>query len=509
MTLLVLLTACGAWIGFANPFYQLPPAALLLPLGLTVIAARAKSAGQAMKTGWIAGTLAATGCLYWIYIPVQHYGNLPWYLALPCPLLLASALGVYYSLFTLLMQRACRRFPLALVPLCAGILWAGMEWCMGHLLTGFPWLTLASAGAPWPWAVQGAAFVGAYGLSGIFAALAAGLALCQRSLPALLPTLLLSAAVGLSGWQHMNPAASQGPAVHVGLIQGNIDQSLKWDPEYQVATVETYTRLSAHALEPGRLDLLIWPETAMPFYFQEPSPLRERITSFVRSHGTALLAGAPAYAPATPPAQPQLLNRAYFLGPDGKEAAHYDKEHLVPFGEYVPLGKWLPLGKLVDSVGDFSSGRNEQALTSGGIALGTLVCYEGIFPELAQRRVEQGANLLVSISNDAWFGDSSAPWQHLQLTVLRAVEQGRWLARATNTGVSLLIDPLGRIAARSGLFTEAAVRGEARLESGTTIFHRTFKVQTWILTGAAALVALICLLAPAPAETRHRLRGRN
>ncbi len=507
MTILVLLCACGAWIGFANPFYQLPPAVLLLPLGLTAIAARARTSGSAMKTGWIAGTLAATGCLYWIYIPVQHYGNLPWYLALPCPLLLASALGVYYGLFTLLLHRGLRLLRPPLAALCAGVLWAGMEWCMGHLLTGFPWLTLSSAAAPWPWAVQGAALIGAYGLSGVLAAIAAGLALCQRSLPALVPALALSAAVGLFGWQHMQRDDSQAPVARVALIQGNIDQSLKWDPEYQVATVETYARLAARALEPGKLDLLIWPETAIPFYFQEESPLRERVTGFARSHGTALLAGAPAYAPAMPPAQPQLLNRAYLLGPDGREAGRYDKEHLVPFGEYVPLGRWLPLGKLVDSVGDFSSGHNERALASGDIALGVLICYEGIFPDLAQKRVEQGANLLASISNDAWFGDSSAPWQHLQLTILRAVEQGRWVARATNTGVSLLIDPLGRVVLHSGLFTEAAVRGEVRLESERTFFHRTFQVQTWVLGCAAGLAALICLLAPAPAAPRRRLRG--
>ncbi len=507
MTMLVLLCAAGAWLGFANPFLQVPPAALLLPLGLLCIAARAKGAKAAMKTGWLAGTLAGSGCLYWIYIPVQHYGNLPWYLALPCPLLLASALGVYYGLFTLFMQRALRRFSPLLVPLCAGFLWAGMEWCMGRLLTGFSWLTLSSSAAPWPWAVQGASLIGAYGLSGALAAVAAGLALASRHVQALVPALILAAGLGFFGWQNVRQADFQGPAAHVALIQGNIDQSLKWDPEYQVATVEKYARLSAQALESGKLDLLVWPETALPFYFQESSPLRDRVTGFVHAHGTALLAGAPAYVPATPPAVPQLLNRAYLLGPDGREAGHYDKEHLVPFGEYVPLGQWLPLGKLVESVGDFSSGHNERALTSGAIALGTLVCYEGIFPELAQRRVEQGANLLVSISNDAWFGDSSAPWQHLQLTILRAVEQGRWLARATNTGVSLLIDPLGRITAKSGLFVEAAVRGEVRLESGTTFFHRTFRVQTWILTGTAALLALACLLAPAGTAPRRRLRG--
>ncbi|MCM0754298.1 apolipoprotein N-acyltransferase [Desulfovibrio aminophilus] len=505
MPVFIILCALGAWSGFANPYFQFPPTALLLPLGLAGVGMLAETPRRALKMGWLAGTLAATGCLYWIYIPVQHYGNLPWYLALPCPALLASALGVYYGLFALCMQRAARRLSGFSTVLAAGVLWAGMEWCVGHLLTGFPWLTLSAAFTPWPWAVQGAAFIGAYGLSGILAAVGVGLVLTPSSRAALVLALLLAGGVPLYGWHALEQAAPGGAPVTVGLIQGDIDQSLKWDPEYQAATVERYTGLSSTAITGAKPDLLVWPETALPFYFQEPSPLRDRVAAFAREHKTPILAGAPAYTPATPPAKPELFNRAYLLAPSGEVAGFYDKEHLVPFGEYVPLGQWLPLGKLVESVGDFSRGRNQRAPAVGNIALGVLVCYEGIFPELAQKRVEEGANLLVNISNDAWFGDSSAPWQHLQLSLLRAVEQGRWLARATNTGISLLADPQGRITARSGLFTEAALTGQARLETGATFFHQTFHIQTWALLGAAGFAVLTILFRPLKAAPRRKL----
>jgi len=502
----ILLCALGAWSGFANPYFQLPPAVLLLPFGLAGVGLLAETPRRAMKMGWLAGTSAAVGCLYWIYIPVQHYGNLPWYLALPCPALLASALGVYYGLFALFMQRAVRRLSGFTTVLAAGFLWAAMEWCVGHLLTGFPWLTLSAAFSPWPWAVQGASLIGAYGLSGVLAAVSVGLLLAPSSRPAPALAVLLAAGIAVFGWRVMESAAPGGVSATVGLVQGNIDQSLKWDPEYQIATMERYAGLSTQAIATAQPDLLVWPETALPFYFQEPSPLHNRVVSFVRTNKTPLLAGAPAYIPATPPAKPELFNRAYLLGPDGAVVGFYDKEHLVPFGEYVPLGEWLPLGKLVESVGDFSSGRNQRAPSMGDIALGVLVCYEGIFPELAQKRVEEGATLLVNISNDAWFGDSSAPWQHLQLSLLRAVEQGRWLARATNTGISLLADPQGRITARSGLFTEDAVTGQVRLETGSTFFHQTFHIQAWVLLGVAASAVLTVLVRPLKAAPRRKLR---
>lgn len=153
----------------------------------------------------------------------------------------------------------------------------------------------------------------------------------------------------------------------------------------------------------------------------------------------------------------------------------YDKEHLVPFGEYMPLAGILPLQKLVSGVGDFVPGQNSKALKSGDLALGVLVCYEAIFAGLAQDRVSQGANLLVNISNDAWFGDTSAPHQHLQLAALRAIEQGRYLVRSTNTGISAFIDPLGRIKVAGPQFKELAASGVVHPHAELTVFHQIYR----------------------------------
>jgi len=186
-----------------------------------------------------------------------------------------------------------------------------------------------------------------------------------------------------------------------------------------------------------------------------------------------------------------LHNRACLVDAEGSLDGYYDKEHLVPFGEYVPLKDTLFfLSKLVHGIGDFAPGKAEKPLKNGNLALGVLICYETIFPELAQDRVAAGANLLVNISNDAWFGRSAAPRQHLHLSLLRAVEQERWLARATNTGISAVVDPRGRIVRQSGLFTAEVVAGEVGLATRRSPFHRAAVVIGPLLAaGAAALLA--------------------
>ena len=218
-----------------------------------------------------------------------------------------------------------------------------------------------------------------------------------------------------------------------------------------------------------------------------------------------LLFGAPAYLRSL--GGHVLFNRAYLLAPSGQTAA-YDKEHLVPFGEYVPLGNLLTfIGKLVEGLGDFRPGQDGKPLLQGNLALGTLICYEAIFPELAQRRVAAGANVLVNISNDAWFGDSAAPRQHLDLALLRAVEQGRTLIRGTNTGISAVIDPRGRIMAQGGLFTALALPcPETPLVSETTWYHRHYLFITWGIPGLFAVLGLTALLLPA---RRAQMRPRD
>lgn len=475
-----LAAALGALLGMANPYLHFPPAILALPAGLLALAMDAPTGRLAFKRCWLAASLGCLGCLAWVYWPVHHFGGVHWLLALPVPVLLAMAMAVYFGLFGLLAHHAMQRLtPLVALPLLAAA-WGGMELGMGTLLSGFPWVVLSGAFGPWPMMLQAAAYVGSLGLSVLLALAGMGIAASRRTMLApVLSAFVLSALVAL-GWGRMQGFQDTGPQHTVAIAQGNIDQSVKWDPSYQKSTVETYVALSRRAAE-HTPELVVWPETSMPYYFQDETPLREPVLRFVEESGIPVLLGSPGYRMQAAVGSGngyELFNRA-FLVAKGQASANgrasivgqYDKEHLVPFGEYMPLPSWLPMEKLVSGVGDFIPGRDQKPMEIGEMDLGVLVCYEAIFPEQAQERVRQGANLLVNISNDAWFGATSAPLQHLYLTALRAVEQGRWIVRSTNTGISAYIDPLGRIQLAGPQFEALSAAAVVRSRTETTLYH--------------------------------------
>ena len=255
--------------------------------------------------------------------------------------------------------------------------------------------------------------------------------------------------------------------------EGNIDQNQKWVPVYQRRTVETYLRLTRAELarHPGETPLIVWPETALPFNFDNNGILSALVRNLARQARSPLLTGVPGFQHDAA-GNMQVFNRALLLDPSGGTAGHYDKEHLVPFGEYVPEWlNWNFLADLLQEVGVYTPGHSAAPLVHGDLRLGMLICYEAIFPWLAQARVEHGANVLVDISNDGWFGRSPAALQHLYLASLRAVEQGRWLLRGTNTGISAIIDARGRVTVRGGQFEEDALWGRFRLQQGATVYH--------------------------------------
>ena len=469
-----LMALAGAWFGFANPLAHFPPAILLLPAALSLVALRASGPVHAFRSGLLTGLPAYTAGLYWLAIPVHDHGGLPWALALPCPVLVGAVLAAYGGVFCALMhlvRRDAGRVPAVFL---AGLLWASLELARNHFLTGFPWLNLATALSPWPETLGLAAWVGGYGLSGILAAISHAL-VPGRGLARLL-ALPLAALLVLPGM--LRGPATPTATASVAMIQGNIDQGLKWDEAMQAAILKTYLDLSRKAVAEFAPDLVVWPETAMPFYFQDPTPFSAAVREGTQGLNTALLAGSPAYSVPTEPGAPQyvLHNRAWLLGSRGQTLSWYDKEHLVPFGEYVPLGEWLPfITKLVPGQFEFRPGLNAAPLATGPLAMGLLICYEAIFPELAQQQVERGANVLVNISNDAWFGRSSAPSQHLHLAVLRAVEQNRAIIRATNTGISVFIGPDGRMRGATELFTSAIAHDPGvPLLTETTFYHDHF-----------------------------------
>jgi apolipoprotein N-acyltransferase len=253
--------------------------------------------------------------------------------------------------------------------------------------------------------------------------------------------------------------------------------------------VNGYLELSQRTLV-DKPDIILWPETAMPLNLEKPSALVSRIMAFVGRNDVPLVTGGPGLV--WDQGRELVYNRAFLLTP-GMLTPAYDKEHLVPFGEYAPFGQDVPiLEGLLQGVGAFTSGTMVSPVRTGRLAMGMLICYESIFPELAQKRVQAGANVLINLSNDAWFGRSAAPRQHLELAALRAVEQGRYLVRCTNTGISAVIDPKGRVTNQTPLFQEAALTvSHVGLIAKTTVYHA---LHPWLeglcALGAAAIFFL-------------------
>lgn len=481
-----LAIAALSFLGFANPVWHIPIAALALPGGLFCIAVGAPSQRAAFVRGLLTGGLAYAACLYWVAVPVHDYGLLPWVLAAPCPALLGLAMGGYAGVFTMLTRLVGQRLPAVWAVLAAGVFWGALEGLRGELFTGFTWLCLPSAFVPWPAMLQTASLIGSQGLAAVLAALA-----CTFAAALIRSDLTRAARLGLcaasaGGLLLLGLIGTHGPLypleelrrVRVAMVQGNIDQSMKWNPTYQRETVDRYLQAVADVVKEADTppELVVWPETAMPFYFQENSILSLRVRQMADNLDVPLLLGSPGYE--RDDGKLRYYNRAFLLDADGDTAGMYDKEHLVPFGEYIPFSDYLPLDKLVHGVGDFAAGEDAGPLTlppngdAGQIKLGLLICYETIFPELARKRALKNSTILVNISNDAWFGKTSAPLQHLHLSALRAVEQGRSLLRATNTGISAIVDPAGRILAATSLYEEATIQAEVALYDGLTPYGR-------------------------------------
>ncbi len=471
LPILVLFCAVGGFFGLPNPWLHFPPAALLFPFSLTWIAWRAISPKQAFLLGWLGGVMALCAMFYWTALPVHRYGAMPWWLALLAPLGVSAILGLYFAFYSLLMHHAARKLSCLPLIICAGILWSVAEHLNSFVLSGFPWNALASGFAVWPSTMQGAAIIGTYGMSGVLAALSVSILLLNTARSASISALLIIAL--LVGWGPYRMAHFQadGQDFTLALIQGNIDQAEKWDFAFQAATINRYANLTDSALSRSKADLAVWPETALPFYLQEHSASTGKVFEYLHRAGIPLLCGAPAYESDPGSHSYSLRNRAFLLDAGAGTVAWYDKEHLVPFGEYMPIPDWFGFNKLVQGVGDYTPGSNEHELKLGPAKIGVLICYEAIFPDLAQKHVERGANLFVNISNDSWFGDSSAPHQHLAHARMRAIEQGRWLARGTNNGITAFIDPLGRITASSPQFQAAILTQTVKTVEMTTTYH--------------------------------------
>jgi len=275
--------------------------------------------------------------------------------------------------------------------------------------------------------------------------------------------------------------SSSTSPITVALIQGSIPQNLKWNPSYQEETVSIYEDLTLRSLEYDP-DIIVWPETATPFFFQESNRYAPRIIRLAADNDVYLFFGSPAYE-IREHDRIAYFNRAYMISSDGDISGYYDKRHLVPFGEYVPLKKLLFfVDKLTESVGETEPGTITDPMETEFGAVGSLICYESIFPEISRMFAREDAALLINITNDAWYGTTSAPYQHFSLAQMRAIETRLTLIRVANTGISAVVHPTGEVDMRTPLFRRTIAIAYVRPNPRMTFYTRFGDVFAWLLT---------------------------
>ncbi len=456
----------------------------LVPL---LAALRNLSALHGFGLGLLTGVVHYLTLLYWFVPFLNTYGPFPIAISTGILLLLSLYLAIYIGLFS--MALTCIGMSMTALFFSVPTLWVSLEFMRSFLFSGFPWELLGHTQYNALHIIQISDMVGVYGISFLIS-LSNGLLFLlyqyatrqdwqgqkigfrQLFTCAVIVGVTIGAVWYYGAWRisTMEDRISRAPHKRITIVQGNIDQTKKWDPAYQISTIEKYLQLSK--TEPNnRPDLIVWPETAMPFYFVNHIPLTKIVIQGIQSGATDTLLGSPAYKRKAE--QIQYYNRAFLVRFDGVITDSYDKAHLVPFGEYVPLKPWLPfLGKMVEHVGDFSTGPVGDTLDWGKHKIGALICYELIFPYLSRAAVQNGAELLINITNDAWYGTTSAPYQHFSMAVFRTVETRRALVRSANTGISGFIDPIGRIVSETALFEDASIGEDIPLMSGQTHYVR-------------------------------------
>ena len=431
---------------------------------------------RAFALGLVSGAIYFGGTLYWTPDVLRTFGGISLPLAVAAGSLLVAYLALFPALVAVVVARVCGRLGPAGV-LVAPAAWVAAEVARRWILGGFPWVLLGSSQAGVIPVVQTASLAGVYGLSGLVAFVSSALALGvagrgrARWMAPAAAACLAGGLVAWGAWRVQDGALVRGgQPVTVALVQGNVLQSEKWDKARSEGILNRYLTMTREGAARGA-SLVVWPESSTPFMFEHDPAGRLAITSLVRELGVALLFGSDQYEPGKPP---RFYNSAFLLGPDGQTAGVYRKMHLVPFGEYVPLKRLLFfVTPLVESVSDFSAGEEPVVMPLGENRLSTAICYEVVYPDLVASFARRGSQLLTTITNDAWYGHSSAPHQHFWQATLRAVEHGRYLVRAANTGISGIVDPYGRVVVKTPIFEQTVASGEVRYLEGRTVYSRT------------------------------------
>ncbi len=419
------------------------------------------------KRGFAAGIVAYLGTIYWVVVAMNHYGGMGIPLSVLILVLFVLYLSVYTGFFTFACALLEKRFSVPLY-LSAPPVWVILEYARGSVMTGFPWSFLGHSQYPFLPFIQVVSVTGTYFISfliaafnGVFFYLMTKKRVSFTWIVLVLLLFASSMTYGFARLQHRDRMP-----LDTAIVQGNIGQDIKWDDSFKMMTVNKYYRLS-FGLARGA-DLIIWPETAIPFVIEREVHAYEYVKAVPLMLRSRLLFGTVGLS-----GKRNLLNRAGYIDRSGRPAGIYNKVHLVPFGEYTPIVSYLPFLEKITAIGaDFVPGDGHLPIVTDAGKVGILICFEGIFPYITNETVRNGAQVLVNLTNDAWYDRTSAPFQHFAFYIFRAIETDRFVLRAANTGISAVIDPRGRIQGKTSIFTEDVLRGSYGLKNTITPYVR-------------------------------------
>lgn len=500
--LLAILTgALFAW-SFPNVAQGWLSFLALAPLLVAIV--RARSAKESFLLGWLGTTTAWLIMVPWVVRVMSHYGGL----SVPVGVLLFVAmslvLGLYGALFGYVVKRlrlGARFLPWLAVPLA----WAAIEFVRTYVLTGFPWNLVATTLIDYPALVQLDRFAGPYFLGALIVLPSVVIAwLVTQRVPSIARVMVIgSLGILMLVWWGTGLVASKlivrprgAATVSAALLQPNISQEMRWDESNVLRIYQTMIGMTIEAAGRGA-KIVVWPESTVPLSYTETHFYRSEIEELSRRYDIDIILGSVA----TDPERPNRLWNSAFLVSGGKTIGHYDKIRLVPFGEYVPLRRVLFFAeKMVRAVGEFEFGANELPL-GGKLQYGPAICYEIVFPQLTRTQVKNGANVLVTITNDAWFEGTSAPAQHLAQARLRAVEDDRYLLRAATTGISAFIDPTGQVLSWIPMGKDGIIYAKFEPRTEETLYVR---LGDWFAWMACAVVLVMMFV-----RRREKLKIEN
>ncbi len=434
--------------------------------------------------GFATGVIAWLGIIYWVVVAMNQYGGIN----IPLSILILVLFVLYLSLYTGIFALSCaylERRTSAPLYLVAAPVWVILEYARGIVMTGFPWSYLGHSQFGFLHLIQVVSVAGTLFVSFMIVAVNSVIYTiwARRKVPIIFTiiTLILLAAsltYGVARLKHKDEGN-----LKAAIVQGNISQDIKWDDSFKMMTVNTYYRLSFGLAQ--STDLIVWPETAMPFLLDRDPGAHRYVKAVPVMLKSRLLYGTIGMLSAG-----NLLNSVHYIDPNGYTAGTYNKVHLVPFGEYTPIASYFPFLAKITAIGaDFKPGEGHRPIETEVGKVGVLICFEGIFPYITNETVRQGAEVLVNLTNDAWYNRTSAPYQHFAFYIFRAIETDRYVLRSANTGISAIIDPRGRIKGKTPIFTEEVLRGTYALKNTQTFYVRHGDYFVPICLGLLAVVA--------------------